>query len=212
MSCVFARSRPRWPREPLCARRGTIDRRRQHPLRRRYSRSRGPPRPLPIARLLGPSTRRGWGRSGDRDPALPSRRPRPTRRRPLPIRMRWGPREAARLGLDCSPCFDRTCRFGHYNCLREITADEVVVALLLAGMQQAVHVILQGEAEIAVAGSAAPVGVVRSGECLGEMSLLTGEPREAVAGSGRMPVRFGSLPARFSNLCAVDKQRRCCSY
>jgi heptosyltransferase-2 len=25
------------------------------------------------------------------------------------------------LDLDCSPCFQRTCRFGHYNCLRFIT-------------------------------------------------------------------------------------------
>jgi heptosyltransferase II len=28
--------------------------------------------------------------------------------------------EVVRLGLDCSPCFDRTCRFGHYNCLRQL--------------------------------------------------------------------------------------------
>jgi heptosyltransferase II len=27
--------------------------------------------------------------------------------------------------LECSPCLDRTCRFGHYNCLREITPVEV---------------------------------------------------------------------------------------
>ena len=29
----------------------------------------------------------------------------------------------------CSPCFDRTCRFGHYDCLGAITVDEVVGAL-----------------------------------------------------------------------------------
>jgi heptosyltransferase-2 len=27
--------------------------------------------------------------------------------------------------LDCSPCFDRQCRFRHYNCLKQITPDEV---------------------------------------------------------------------------------------
>ena len=43
------------------------------------------------------------------------------------------------------------------------------------------HLILQGEVAIAVAGSAAPVGVVRSGECLGEMSLLTAGAHSATA-------------------------------
>lgn len=32
-------------------------------------------------------------------------------------------------GIDCSPCLDRTCRFGHYECLRRIEAEEVVQAL-----------------------------------------------------------------------------------
>lgn len=32
-------------------------------------------------------------------------------------------------GLDCSPCLERTCRFGHYNCLRDIAAEEVAGAL-----------------------------------------------------------------------------------
>jgi heptosyltransferase-2 len=32
-------------------------------------------------------------------------------------------------GLECSPCLERTCRFGHYNCLREVRADEVADAL-----------------------------------------------------------------------------------
>jgi len=29
------------------------------------------------------------------------------------------------LQLDCSPCFKRHCRFGHYNCLNNISADTV---------------------------------------------------------------------------------------
>ncbi|MEK1905606.1 MAG: lipopolysaccharide heptosyltransferase II [Pseudomonas sp.] len=37
--------------------------------------------------------------------------------------------EIVRLGLDCSPCFDRTCRFGHYNCLRELKPRPVIEAL-----------------------------------------------------------------------------------
>ena len=37
--------------------------------------------------------------------------------------------EIVRLGLECSPCFDRTCRFGHYNCLRELSPQQVAEAL-----------------------------------------------------------------------------------
>lgn len=29
------------------------------------------------------------------------------------------------LGLECSPCFARTCKFGHYNCLKQITPEMV---------------------------------------------------------------------------------------
>ncbi len=32
-------------------------------------------------------------------------------------------------GIDCSPCLQRTCQFGHYNCLREITPSEAAAAL-----------------------------------------------------------------------------------
>ncbi|MFI9656661.1 ADP-heptose--LPS heptosyltransferase 2 [Pseudomonas aeruginosa] len=37
--------------------------------------------------------------------------------------------EIVRLGLECSPCFERTCRFGHYNCLRELPPGLVLQAL-----------------------------------------------------------------------------------
>jgi heptosyltransferase-2 len=30
------------------------------------------------------------------------------------------------LGLDCSPCFSRTCRFKHYRCLMDITPEDVL--------------------------------------------------------------------------------------
>lgn len=37
--------------------------------------------------------------------------------------------EVVRLGIECSPCFDRTCRFGHYNCLRQLLPQPVNEAL-----------------------------------------------------------------------------------
>src|SRR5690606_34887587 len=37
--------------------------------------------------------------------------------------------EIVRLGLECSPCFERTCRFGHYNCLRDLQPRMVLEAL-----------------------------------------------------------------------------------
>jgi hypothetical protein len=43
------------------------------------------------------------------------------------------------------------------------------------------HLVLEGEVAIARAGSSAPVGVVRKGECLGEMSLLTTAAHSATA-------------------------------
>lgn len=33
------------------------------------------------------------------------------------------------LGLDCMPCFERTCRFGHYRCLVEVPPERVGKAL-----------------------------------------------------------------------------------
>lgn len=37
--------------------------------------------------------------------------------------------EVVRLGLECSPCFERTCRFGHNNCMRELPPAQVSAAL-----------------------------------------------------------------------------------
>jgi len=33
-------------------------------------------------------------------------------------------------GIDCSPCLKRTCRYGHYRCLTDITPNEVAELLL----------------------------------------------------------------------------------
>jgi CRP-like cAMP-binding protein len=57
---------------------------------------------------------------------------------------------------------------------------------------QEMHVLLRGEATIEVSGSADPVGVVSAGECLGEMSLLTGAVHSATA-RARTPVETAVL-------------------
>jgi heptosyltransferase-2 len=35
--------------------------------------------------------------------------------------------------IECSPCLERTCRFGHYNCLREVAPAEVAQKLATLG-------------------------------------------------------------------------------
>ncbi len=35
----------------------------------------------------------------------------------------------AELGLDCMPCFERECRYGHYRCLTEVAPQRVQAAL-----------------------------------------------------------------------------------
>ena len=40
------------------------------------------------------------------------------------------------LQLDCMPCFDRTCRFGHYRCLTSVAPDRVEAALAASGQRQ----------------------------------------------------------------------------
>jgi len=35
--------------------------------------------------------------------------------------------------IECSPCMDRTCRFGHYECLKRITVGEIADALVSLG-------------------------------------------------------------------------------
>jgi heptosyltransferase-2 len=36
--------------------------------------------------------------------------------------------------LDCTPCLQRTCRFGHYNCLKETTPEHAIEALTSLGV------------------------------------------------------------------------------
>jgi len=37
--------------------------------------------------------------------------------------------QVVQLGLPCSPCFERTCRFGHYHCLKKLMPQPVISAL-----------------------------------------------------------------------------------
>jgi len=49
------------------------------------------------------------------------------------------------------------------------------------GREPTLFILLSGEADVCRAGAHQRVGVVRAGECLGEMSLLTGQPHSASA-------------------------------
>jgi GNAT superfamily N-acetyltransferase len=66
------------------------------------------------------------------------------------------------------------------------------------------HVVLAGEVAIAVAGLAGPVGVVRGGECVGEMSLLTAAVHSATA-TARTAVETAVLEHR--DLAELVRQR-----
>jgi heptosyltransferase-2 len=33
------------------------------------------------------------------------------------------------LQLECSPCFQRQCKYGHYNCLKDISAETIFTQL-----------------------------------------------------------------------------------
>jgi heptosyltransferase-2 len=35
--------------------------------------------------------------------------------------------------IECSPCLKRTCKFGHYDCLKQISAEDVEAALVELG-------------------------------------------------------------------------------
>jgi len=37
--------------------------------------------------------------------------------------------QVVQLGLSCSPCFERTCRFNHYDCLQKLMPPPVIAAL-----------------------------------------------------------------------------------
>jgi len=50
---------------------------------------------------------------------------------------RTGPRGARARALyhpiTCSPCLERTCKFGHYDCLKQVTPEQVEAALMALG-------------------------------------------------------------------------------
>jgi GNAT superfamily N-acetyltransferase len=83
----------------------------------------------------------------------------------LPLFARLSPEQVARLAGVCG-----------------VTTFEPGQTIFREGEAEGqMHVVLDGDVGITVAASADPVGVVRSGECLGEMSLLTGAVHSATA-------------------------------
>jgi hypothetical protein len=60
------------------------------------------------------------------------------------------------------------------------------------GLDRTLYILLDGEATISRAAISQVVGVVRAGECLGEMSLLTGQPHSASARATR-PTKTATL-------------------
>jgi CRP-like cAMP-binding protein len=60
------------------------------------------------------------------------------------------------------------------------------------GLDRTLYILLDGEATISRAATSQDVGVVRPGECLGEMSLLTAQPHSASARATR-PTRTATL-------------------
>lgn len=60
------------------------------------------------------------------------------------------------------------------------------------GLDRTLYILLDGEAAVSRAGVSQVVGIVRAGECLGEMSMLTGQPHSASARATR-PTKTATL-------------------
>jgi GNAT superfamily N-acetyltransferase len=65
------------------------------------------------------------------------------------------------------------CRIARFS-----EGDAIIVE---GGLDRTFFILLNGEAGVRRSDAAFPVGIVRAGECLGEMSLLTGQPHSASA-------------------------------
>jgi CRP-like cAMP-binding protein/GNAT superfamily N-acetyltransferase len=85
---------------------------------------------------------------------------------------------------------DQVHRLGGICTVSSFVPGERIFAEGQAGREM--HLVLEGEVTIGVAGSPPPVGVVQAGECLGEISLLTAAPHSATA-TARTPVEVATL-------------------